>query len=49
LDESENRIHTGFTCVTVVSSELSVFAVTRLPSERCARPVMPPMGAVILV
>jgi hypothetical protein len=35
----------GFTCVSVVSRLESVFAVTRLPSERCARPVMPEIGA----
>ena len=36
----------GLTCVSVVSSAVSVFAVTRLPSERSARPVMPQIGAV---
>jgi len=39
----------GFTCVIVVRSAESFAAVTRLPSERSARPVMPPMGAVIFV
>ena len=47
LSESEKRIQMGSTCVSVVRRLDSVAALTRLPSERSALPVIPAMGAVM--
>ncbi len=49
VSASEKRTQMGFTWVSVVSRLESVFALTRLPSERCARPVTPEIGAETLV
>ena len=49
LSANEKRTQIGLVCTTVVSRALSVPAVTRLPSERWARPVTPAIGALTAV